>query len=59
LRPKIPVKLKDIIDSEKRKTWRMDKGMMVFSLYDPKTFFLIDILQRSFDLMQYTNREKK
>jgi hypothetical protein len=43
LRPKIPVKLEDFIDPEKRKTWRMDKGMMVFSLYDPKNpFFLID-----------------
>jgi hypothetical protein len=44
LKPKIPVKLEDFIDPEKRKSWRMDKGMMVFSLYDPKNpFFLIDI----------------
>lgn len=44
LKPKIPVKLEDFIDPEKRKSWRMDKGMMFFSLYDPKNpFFLIDI----------------
>jgi len=44
LKPKIPVKLEDFIDPEKRKSWRMNKGMMVFSLYDPKNpFFLIDI----------------
>jgi len=44
LKPKRPVKLDDFIDPEKRKGWIMDKGMMVFSLYDPKNpFFLIDI----------------
>jgi hypothetical protein len=44
LKPKIPVKLDDFIDPERRKGWIMDKGMMVFSLYDPKNpFFLIDI----------------
>ena len=44
LKPKIPVKLEDFVDPEKRKSWRMDKGMLVFSLYDPKNpFFLIDI----------------
>ena len=44
LRPKIPVKLEDFIDPDKRKSWRVDKGMLVFSLYDPRNpFFLIDI----------------
>jgi hypothetical protein len=44
LKPKRPVKLDDFIDPERRKGWIMDKGMMVFSLYDPKNpFFLIDI----------------
>ncbi|MGA2318377.1 MAG: hypothetical protein ABSG71_18655 [Thermodesulfobacteriota bacterium] len=44
LRPKIPVKLEDFFDPRKRKSWRVDKGMLVFSLYDPKNpFFLIDI----------------
>ncbi len=45
LKPKIPVKVEEFIDPAKRKSWRMDKGMIVFSLYDPKNpFFLIDIL---------------
>ncbi|HYA94056.1 MAG TPA: hypothetical protein VEK32_21405 [Thermodesulfobacteriota bacterium] len=44
LKPKIPVKLGDFIDPENRKRWRTEKGMLVFSLYDPKNlFFLIDI----------------
>lgn len=44
LKPKIPVKLDDFVNPENRKSWRMDKGMMVFSLYDPKNpFFLIDL----------------
>lgn len=61
LRPKIPVKLKDIIDPEKRKTWRMDKGMMVFSLYDPKNpFFLIDIFTEiPFDFDAVYKQRKK
>jgi hypothetical protein len=61
LRPKIPVKLEDFIDPEKRKTWRMDKGMMVFSLYDPKTpFFLIDIFtEMPFDFDAVYKQRKK
>lgn len=44
LKPKVPVKLDDFIDSEKRNRWVSDKGMMVFSLYDTKNpFFLLDI----------------
>lgn len=44
LKPKVPVKLDDFIDSEKRNRWMRDKGMMVFSLYDAKNpFFLLDI----------------
>lgn len=44
LKPKLPVKIEDFIDPEKRKTWIVDKGMMVFSLYDAKNpFLLIDI----------------
>jgi len=44
LKPKTPVKLEDFTDPEKRKSWRINKGMMVFSLYDPRNpFFLIDI----------------
>jgi hypothetical protein len=61
LRPKIPVKLEDFIDPEKRKTWRMDKGMMVFSLYDPKNpFFLIDIFTEiPFDFDAVYKQRKK
>jgi hypothetical protein len=44
LKPKIPVQLDDFIDEAKRKEWIVNKGMMVFSLYDPKNpFFLLDI----------------
>ncbi|OGP73030.1 MAG: hypothetical protein A2V86_07075 [Deltaproteobacteria bacterium RBG_16_49_23] len=61
LKPKIPVKLEDFMDPEKRKSWRMDKGMMVFSLYDPKNpFFLIDIFTEipfNFDKV-YKKRKK-
>lgn len=43
-KPKIPVRLDDFIDEEKRKEWAINKGLMVFSLYDPGTpFFLLDI----------------
>jgi hypothetical protein len=61
LKPKIPVKLEDFIDSEKRKSWRMDKGMMVFSLYDPKNpFLLIDIFTEiPFDFDAVYRQRKK
>jgi len=61
LKPKIPVKLEDFIDPEKRKSWRLDKGMLVFSLYDPKTpFFLIDIFtQIPFDFDAVYKQRKK
>jgi len=61
LKPKIPVKLDDFIDPEKRKSWRMDKGMLVFSLYDPKNpFFLIDIFTEiPFDFDAVYNQRKK
>ncbi len=61
LKPKIPVKLDDFIDLEKRKSWRKDKGMMVFSLYDPKNpFFLIDIFtEMPFDFDAVYKQRKK
>jgi hypothetical protein len=61
LKPKIPVKLDDFIDPEKRKSWRKDKGMMVFSLYDPKNpFFLIDIFtEMPFDFDAVYKQRKK
>jgi hypothetical protein len=61
LRPKIPVKLGDFIDPKKRRSWRMDKGMLVFSLYDPKNpFFLIDIFTEiPFDFDAIYKQRKK
>jgi hypothetical protein len=61
LRPKIPVKLGDFIDPEKRRSWRMDKGMLVFTLYDPKNpFFLIDIFTEiPFDFDAIYKQRKK
>jgi hypothetical protein len=61
LKPKIPVKLGDFIDPEKRKSWSMDKGMLVFSLYDPKNpFFLIDIFTEvPFDFDAVYKQRKK
>jgi len=61
LRPKIPVKLGDFIDPEKRRSWRMDKGMLVFSLYDPKNpFFLVDIFtEMPFDFNTVYKLRKK
>jgi len=61
LKPKIPVRLEDFIDAEKRKYWRTEKGMMVFSLYDPKNpFFLIDIFTEiPFDFDEVYKQRKK
>ena len=61
LKPKIPVKLEDFIDPEKRKSWRMDKGMLVFSLYDPKNpFLLIDLFTEiPFDFDAVYKQRKK
>jgi hypothetical protein len=61
LKPKIPVKLEDFIDPEKRKSWRMNKGMMVFSLYDPKNpFLLIDIFTETpFDFNAVNKNRKR
>lgn len=44
LKPKIPVKLEDFIDENKREDWIKNKRLMVFSLYDSENpFFLLDI----------------
>lgn len=37
--PKVPVTLEDFIKKENRKKWIREKGMMVFSLLDPKNPF--------------------
>jgi len=45
LSPKIPVKAEDLADPEKRKSWKADKGMLVFSFIDPQNpYLLIDVL---------------
>lgn len=62
LKPKVPVKLEDFADEAKRKEWIENKGMKVFSLFDPKnSFFLVDIFVEmpfNFDEV-YKHREKK
>ena len=61
LKPKMPVKLEDFIDSAKRRKWITTKGMKVFSLYDPKNpFFLMDVFTEvSFDFNEVYKRRKK
>jgi len=62
LKPKIPVKLDDLSDSQKRKEWAETKNMTVFSLYDPRNSFLIlDVfIEEPFDFEKvYKLREKR
>jgi hypothetical protein len=61
LKPKVPVKLEDFIDPENRKGWIREKGMLVFSLFDPKNpFFLLDILvEIPFDFDEVYRQRKK
>jgi hypothetical protein len=61
LKPKVPVKLDDFIDSEKRESWIKDKGMTVFSLYDSKNpFFLLDIfVEIPFNFEEVYKKRKK
>lgn len=60
-KPKIPVKLDDFTEKEKRENWIKEKGMTVFSLFDPKNpFFLLDIFVETpfnFDIV-YEAREE-
>ncbi len=61
LRPKMPLKLDDLMIEEKRMEWKRDKNMVVFSLHDPKSpFFLLDVFVDSpFDFNTvYNEREK-
>jgi hypothetical protein len=61
LKPRIPVKLEDFIDDKKREKWISDKGLMVFSLYDPKApFFLLDVFVAvPFDFSEVYSRRRK
>ncbi len=60
-KPKIPVKIADITDPEKRRTWISEKGMRVFSLFDPgNPFLLLDVLiEFPFDFNEAYKRRKK
>lgn len=60
LKPKIPAKLEDFLDPDKRMAWITEKGMKVFSLFDPKNpFFLIDIFTEvTFDFTNGYKRRK-
>ncbi len=61
LKPKIPVRLDDLSDDQKRKEWAEAKNMTVFSLYDPKNSFLIlDVfIEEPFDFEEVYKFKKK
>jgi hypothetical protein len=43
-KPRLPVSLDDFCRKKKREEWIRDKGMMVFSFFDPKNpFFSLDV----------------
>jgi len=58
LKPKMPVKIEEIIIADNRRNWLKDKGMTVFSLYDEKNpFFLLDIFtEDQFDFQSVYQR---
>ncbi len=39
LKPRVPVTVDDLADSKQRKKWIVEKGMKVFSVYNPKSHF--------------------
>lgn len=58
---KVPVRLEDLVRRENRERWIKEKGMRVFSLFDPEDpFFLVDIfVEIPFDFNKvYDLREK-
>lgn len=61
LRPKVPAKIEDLADSAKREEWIKDKGMTVFSLFDPANpFFLLDVfVEMPFDFDEVYKKRKK
>ena len=43
--PRVPVSLMDLADAKKRKGWLQEKGMKVFSVYNPKVSMeVLDVL---------------
>ena len=61
LQPRLPLALDDLIDGEKRKSWIVDKDMVVYSLYDAKNpFFILDIfVQEPFHFEEVYEKRKK
>ena len=61
LKPKLPVKLEEFVDADKRKEWVENKGMTVFSLYDARNpFFLLDVfVETPFDFDEVHKQRKK
>jgi hypothetical protein len=60
-KPKVPVRLDDLADARKRENWARDKGMEVFSLFDPKnTFFLVDVfVEAPFDFKKVFEKRER
>jgi len=60
LKPKIRARLEDLLDTDKRIAWIVEKGMRAFSLFDPKNpFFLIDVLiEFAFDFDEAYGRKE-
>lgn len=60
-KPKIPVRLADFMKKEIRESWIREKGMTVFSLFDPKNpFFLLDVfvaIPFNFDIVYEAKEE--
>jgi hypothetical protein len=61
LKPKIPVQMEDFLNQDTRQSWANEKGMKVFSLFDPKNpFFLIDVFNEvPFDFDETYKKRKK
>jgi hypothetical protein len=61
LKPKTPVQMEDFLNPDKRHAWVTEKGMKVFSLFDPKNpFFLIDVFTEVlFDFDEVYKKRKK
>ncbi len=59
-KPKVPVKLEEFASEEKREEWMREKGMKVFSVYDPKNpFFLLDVfVKEPFDFDKVYEKRK-
>lgn len=61
LKPKMPVSLEDLNDQKKREEWRIEKGMVVYSLFDENApFLLIDLfIEPQFNFHDAYRRRKE